>query len=200
MGMEEYVYVLDYLLEGRLEDERPTYKKEPLVIGLGDKYFSILELVQKKDVDFNISERVYIGKKERNKIDYIKRRINYDELTAAAKAELPYVVEKIVMSKEKKFVDFFNRATPITTRLHALELLPGIGKKLMWEILEERKKGQFESFENISSRIKAISDPAKLIASRIVAELEEGDSKMGKGKYRIFVPSGPKDEERGRRR
>ncbi len=200
MGMEEYVYVLDYLPHGRPEDERPIYKKEPLVLVLGEKYFSLLELVPKKGVDFNIHERVYIGKKERDKIDYIKRRISYDDLTAAAKSELPYVVEEIVKSREKEFVDFFNKATPITTRLHALELIPGIGKKLMWEILEERKKGPFNSFEDISKRIKSISDPAKLIVGRIVSELEEEDVKLGKRKYRIFVPSGPREGERGRRR
>lgn len=195
MGMEEYVYVLDYLPRGRPEDGRPIHKKEPLVLGLGGKYFSLLELVPKEDVDFEIQEKVYIGKKEREKIEYIKRRIGYEELTAAAKSELPYVIEMIVRKKEEKFVDFFNSATPITTRLHALELLPGIGKKLMWEVIEERRKKPFQSFEDISKRIKSISNPARLIAGRIESELQE-DGGMGKKKYRIFVPSSRKEEGR----
>ncbi len=197
MGMEEYVYVLDYLPQGRPEDERPLYKREPLVLALGDRHFTLLELVPKKGVDISIHERLYIGKKERDKIEYIKRRISYDELTAAARTELPYVVEEIVRKREKEFVDFFNKATPVTTRLHALELIPGIGKKLMWEILEERKKKPFESFEDISKRIKAISDPAKLITQRIIMELEGEDVKAGKRKYRLFVSTAP---ERGRGR
>lgn len=198
MGMEEYVYVLDYLPRGRAEDERPMHKKEPLVFALGESYFSLLELVPRRGKDFEIQERVYIGKKEREKIEYIKRRIDYDELTAAAKSELPYVIENLVKKYEKRFVDYFNKATPITTRLHALELLPGIGKKLMWEIIEERRKKPFESFEDISKRIKAISDPVKLIVGRIESELQE-ERGMGKRKYKIFVPARQR-EERGRRR
>lgn len=197
MGMEEYVYVLDYLPQGRPEDERPLYKREPLVLALGERHFTLLELVPKKGVDISLHERLYIGKKERDKIEYIKRRISYNELTAAARTELPYVVEDIVRKREKEFVEFFNKATPVTTRLHALELIPGIGKKLMWEILEERNKKPFESFEDISKRIKAISDPAKLITQRIIMELEGEDVKVGKRKYRLFVSTAP---ERGRGR
>jgi len=195
LGMEDYVYVLDYLPHGRPEDERPIYKKEPLVLAIGEKYFSLLELVPKRGVELKAHERVYIGRKERDKIDHIKRRITYDELSSAAKAELPYVLEELVRKNEKRYVEFFNTAMPLTTRLHMLELLPGIGKKLMWEILEERKKKPFESFEDISQRIKAISDPVKLIVSRIITELSEADVKQGKHKYRIFIPQG---KRRGR--
>ena len=36
--------------------------------------------------------------------------------------------------------EFFNNAPAISTRFHVLELLPGLGKKLMHEILDERRK------------------------------------------------------------
>ena len=42
-------------------------------------------------------------------------------------------------------IEFFNKAAPLTTRMHQLELLPGLGKKHMWEIIEERKDKPFES-------------------------------------------------------
>ena len=42
-----------------------------------------------------------------------------------------------------------------------LHLLPGIGKKLMWEVLTEREKKPFESFADISQRIKSIPHPKK---------------------------------------
>ena len=145
MGMEDYAIILDYLPLGRPDDERPLYKREPIAFGIGEKYFTLIELIPKKGVELKPYERVYIGKEKRNKIEYIKRRITYDELSAAAKSELPYVVGKIVEQNEKTFVDFFNKAGPITTRFHSLELLPGIGKKLMWEILEEREKKPFEN-------------------------------------------------------
>jgi putative nucleotide binding protein len=36
----------------------------------------------------------------------------------------------MVKEQEERFVEFFNKAEPITTKLHQLELLPGIGKRL----------------------------------------------------------------------
>lgn len=194
MGMEDKAYILDYLPHGRTEDTRPIYKKEPVAYGLGKKYFSLIELVPKKNVDLNPQELVYIGKESRDKIEYIKRRVRYEDISSGAKSELPYVVEKVVKEREKEYLEFFNKVGPISTRLHQLELLPGIGKKLMWEILDERKKEPFKSFEDISSRIKSLSDPGKLITKRIVMEIEEEGVKTGKGKYRIFVPSGPRRE------
>jgi len=63
-----------------------------------------------------------------------------------------------------------------------LHLLPGIGKKLMWEILEEREKKPFESFAEISQRIKSIPHPEKMIISRILEELEDPNIK-----YHLFT-------------
>ncbi len=192
MGMEDNVIILDFLRLGRVEDDRPIYKKEPLAFGLGEKFFTLIELVPKQGIQVNAHERVYIGKDERKKIAYIRRRVSFDDLSAAAKAELPYVVEEIIEKEEAKFVEFFNEAHALTTRLHSLELLPGIGKKLMWEILDERKKKPFESFEDISKRIKALSDPKKLFVNRIIRELEEEGTRLGKGKYKLFVSLPPK--------
>ena len=82
---------------------------------------------------------------------------------------------------EKRFVDFFNNAQPLTTRMHQLELLPGLGKKHMWEILEVRKTKPFESFEDIKKRVKLMPDPKNAVIKRILAEIK------GKEKHRIFV-------------
>jgi len=107
-------------------------------------------------------------------------RVNYDDLTSIAKSELEKVVEGLVNEKEKDFVNFFNRASPITTRLHSLELLPGIGKKHMWEIIEQRRK-PFESYEDIKKRVPLMPDPSKSIKERILKELRGGE------KYYLFV-------------
>lgn len=191
MGMEDYVVILDYLALGSAEDERPLYMREPIAYAVGEKFFSLLQLVPKQGVELKAHERVYVGKEKWEKIEYIKKRVNYSELSAAAKSELPFAVQKIVEQDERRFVQFFNEAMPLTTRLHSLELLPGIGKKIMWSILEERKKKPFESFEEISTRIKTLPDPKKLIARRIVLELEEEELKTGKIKHRLFVQPFP---------
>lgn len=178
---EEYAYILDFLPQGRYEDKR--IKKEPLALAIGDMEFKLFELIIKPNVIPSIGDRVYIGKdlEKRKEIHQIKRRISYDELTPTAQVELPYVILQIVREQEKRFVDFYNTAQPITTRFHMLELLPGLGKKTMWAIIEERKKGLFTSFQDIANRVK-IHAPDKLIADRIKLELENP-----KEKYHIFV-------------
>jgi putative nucleotide binding protein len=194
MGMEEYGIVLDYLPHGRPEDERPIYKREPLVLAVGENFMTLIELIPKKGVEVQPHERVYIGKGDRDKIEYVKRRIGFKDLSSAARSELPYVIEELVDAKEGEFLKFFNDSHSISTRLHQLELLPGIGKKLMWEILDERKKKPFESFEDISKRIKALPDPKKLIVRRVLSELEE-DRRLGKGKYKLFtMPASQRNE------
>ena len=82
---------------------------------------------------------------------------------------------------QKKFVDFFNNALPLSTRMHQIELLPGVGKKHMWEIINAREEKPFESFEDIKKRVKLMPDPGKVIVKRITEELE------GKEKHRLFV-------------
>lgn len=179
---EENAVVIDILPMGYVSDQRPVYKREPVILAVGVDQFKLLELVPKAGADIQIHDRVYIGDAEREKIERVKRRISYEDLTATAKLELPFVVEQIVRENESRFVDFFNKSLPITPKFHMLHLLPGIGKKLMWEILEQRQKKPFESFADISGRIKSIPHPERMIVSRILHEIEDPDEK-----YHIFT-------------
>jgi len=179
---ERYAWVLDYLPYGALDESKPLYQRKPVVQAVGEKHFVLIELVPKEGVVVEPHQRVYIGDKERELIDHVKRRIKYAELSHGAQSELPYVVEEIVKRYEQRFVDFFNRAYPLTPRMHMLELLPGIGKKLMWAIIEERERGKFKSFDDITSRIPTLHQPEKLIAKRIIEELKDENIK-----YRVFV-------------
>jgi putative nucleotide binding protein len=185
---EDFAYILDYLHYGRSDDNRPMYQKKPLAQGVGEKHFVLMEMTPKENVIPKAQDRVYIGEGDRPVIDHVKRRIVYNELTHGAQMELAPVIEKIVLADENRFLSFFNDAYPITTRLHMLELLPGIGKKLMWGIIDERKKGKFTSFQNLVERVKGLHAPEKLIANRVMDELKDDNIK-----YRIFTtPMPPK--------
>jgi len=174
--------VLDVLMKGHPEDPRPPFKREPIVQAMGLEQFKLLELVPKPAVPINLYDRVYIGDSERDKIERVKRRIGYDDLTQTARGELPFIIEQVVKEREQDFVAFFNKSISITPRLHMLHLLPGIGKKLMWEILEARNKKPFENFTDISARIKAIPHPEKMIQARIMEELQDPNVK-----YHVFT-------------
>jgi putative nucleotide binding protein len=185
---EDIAYILDYLPYGRSDDSRPMYQKKPLAQGVGEKHFVLMEMAPKENVAPKSQDKVYIGEGDRPVIDHVKRRITFNELSHGAQMELPSVIEKIVLTNESRFLSFFNDAYPITTRLHMLELLPGIGKKLMWGIIEEKKKGKFASFKDLVERVKGLHAPEKLIAHRVIDELKEENIK-----YRIFTtPMPPK--------
>lgn len=184
---EEFAYVLENLEYGHPKDTRPLYKREPVVQAVGGDFFTLLELIPVPGVPIQPSERIAIGKWGREKIDHVKRRIDYEDLTQNAKDELQIVVEDLVSKNEGRFVFFFNNSGPVTTRMHSLELLPGIGKKAMWQILEERKKGPFSSFEDIQNRTH-IADPKKIIVKRIFKEMRNED------KYYIFCKPPAKKE------
>ena len=184
---EEYGIVLDYLPQGSPSENLPPHRRTPIAHIMGENYFSLLEVVP--STDLSMYERVFIGKGKRDKIARVKKRLHHDELSATAKSELKFIVEKVVSENEQKFVEFFNTSGPISIRYHKLELLPGLGKKLMNEILEVRKKGPFTSFKDIKERVPSIPDPKKMIINRIINEMQEVD------RYSIFVSRPPKEME-----
>ena len=178
---EENAIVLDFLQHGYPFDTRPVHVKTSIVQAIGKDNFTILELVPKKGIFLQPNEEVYIGEAKRDKVHHINGRIEYTKLTQTAKAELKHVVAQLVRAHEKKFVEFFNKAQPLSTRMHVMELLPGVGKKHMWEIVEERRVEPFANFEDIKKRVKLMPDPEKVIQKRIMQEL------TGTEKHMLFV-------------
>lgn len=178
---EEVAIVLDFLSHGYPQDKRPMHMKTPIIQAIGKEKFTLLELAPKKGFTVVSNEEVYIGEGKRDKIHHILGKLTIDKLTATARSELEFVVRDIVSKDQKNYVEFFNKAQPLSTRMHQLELLPGLGKKHMWEIIEERKNADFKDFEDLKSRVRLIPDPEKLIVKRVLSELE------GNEKYKLFV-------------
>ncbi len=171
MLVEDFALTLDYLPKGK----STSFKEEPIAQLLGEKYFTLLEVVPKGEL--KAMERVYIGKEERDKVLFIKKRINFEELTSTAQNELENAINEIVKKESEKFLKFYNEAGPITIRRHQLELLPGLGKKHMRDILSEREKQAFKSFEDMEKRVPLMPNPEKTIIKRIISELRDKDLK-----------------------
>ena len=178
---EEYAIVLDFLQHGHLFDTRPSHKKTPIVQAIGKCHFILMELIPKKGSFLQPHEEIYIGDGKRDKIHHIFGRVSYENLTQTAKSELDFTLKELVNKNEAKFIEFFNKAGPINTRRHQIELIPGIGKKHMWELLEKRKEEDFKSFEDLKRRVKLMPDPEKAIIRRILVELK------GEDKHNLFV-------------
>jgi putative nucleotide binding protein len=171
--------VLDVLPHGRTEDDRPRYQKQPLAYAVAVEDFRLYEMVIADDADIAFGDRFDVFDAE-----FAERvnEVDYEDLPGGAQSELAYTVEDLVEADEGRFVDFYNDAQPITLRLHQLNLLPGIGKKLRNTILDERKRRPFESFEDLESRVSGLHNPRETLVERIMEELQEDDLK-----YRTFV-------------
>ncbi len=178
---EEKAIVLDFLQHGYPFDTRPSHKKTPIVQAIGTDHFTLLELVPKPGVFLQPLQDIYIGEGKRDQIHHITGRLPPDRMTATAKNELDFVLKDLIAKNEPKFIEFFNKAQPLTTRMHQLELIPGLGKKHMWEIIERRDEKPFASFKDLKERVRLMPDPEKAILKRILAEIANLD------KHKLFV-------------
>jgi putative nucleotide binding protein len=169
--------VLDYMPTGLPDDQRSS---APQAYVLGVDEFQLYLVRFDDDPDVSVGDRVAVDPRGES-VERV-RRVDFEDLSGAANSELEYAVEAIVDADERRFVDFYNEAQAITTRLHALNLLPGIGKKLRNNVLDQRKRQPFESFEDLEERVSGLHDPRQVLVDRILQEIQEADMK-----YRIFT-------------
>ena len=171
---EEYAYVLDFNSRGKSATVKG--REGIIVIAIGEDRLTILEVLAVPNSTFEIGERIYIGKEGRTKIQSVLGKMDYHSISASAQSELTSIVENIVTVNESKFVEYLNNAQPLTPRIHALELIPGIGKTYMKTMLDEREKQKFESYQDLQDRV-GFKDPIKHISERIMDEIT-GESRM----------------------
>ena len=175
---EEHAYVLDFIPRGKSTTVRG--REGAIVQAIGEERLTLLELLGGQNMIFEIGERLYIGREGREKVQSVLGRMEYDSISQSAKNELPNIIEKIVIANEQRFIDYINASQPITPRIHALELIPGIGKTYMMSIIRERDKKKFVNFADVQTRV-GLREPAKLISKRIIEEI------MGQARMNLFV-------------
>ncbi len=175
---EEYAYVLDFTPRGKSITVRG--REGVIIQAIGEERLTLLELLGIPNATVEIGERLYIGRETREKVSSVLGRLEYNDISQSAKNELANIIEKVVIANEKRFVNYINNAQPITPRIHALELIPGIGKTYMMTIIKERDKKKFETFSDLQNRV-GLRDPAKLVAKRIIEEI------MGQARMNLFV-------------
>ncbi|MDP8903060.1 MAG: DUF655 domain-containing protein [Thermoproteota archaeon] len=175
---EEYAYVLDFTPRGKSITVRG--REGVIIQAIGEERLTLLELLGIQNATVEIGERLYIGREGREKVSSVLGRLEYNAISQSAKNELANIIEKVVVANEKRFVNYINNSQPITPRIHALELIPGIGKTYMMTIIKERDKKKFENFSDLQTRV-GLRDPAKLISKRIIEEI------MGQARMNLFV-------------
>ena len=165
---EEHAYVLDFNSRGKSSTVRG--RDGIIITAIGEDRLTLLEVLGISNSTFEVGEKIYIGKEGRTKVLSVLGKMEYGKISSSAQSELETVVETIVSDNESKFVEYLNKAQPLTPRIHALELIPGIGKTYMKTMLEEREKKKFESYQDLQERV-GFKEPVKHISERIMDEI-----------------------------
>ena len=121
-----------------------------------------------------VGDRIYMG------IDHTQRDVVQDvlgfarirDLSNAASIELPIVIQKIIEESPDVFIQqFFNRAGNLSLKMHAFELLPGVGNKKAMEMVASRGRVGWENFAQLNEDCNI--NAAELLAKRFVSEIED---------------------------
>ena len=175
---EEYAYVLDFSTRGRSKTVRG--REGVIVTALGEERLTLLEILGLDESEFEIGEKIYIGKEGRTKVQSVLGKLDYENISSTAQNEVTSVVESIVKNNEQRFVDYVNNAQPLTPRKHSLELIPGIGKTYLKLILEQISRNKFSDYQDMEERA-GLKDPVHHITKRIMEEI------TGETQFHLFV-------------
>ncbi|MHA2305435.1 MAG: DUF655 domain-containing protein [Candidatus Hodarchaeales archaeon] len=162
-------YILDFYPQGKSLSRRRSNDYNPLAVVVTANYFEFYDVILSFGSEFSPQHQLIIKSNDKRILKLNK--MNFDQLSSSALDILPSVIKSIVGTFETRYIKFLNQAHPLTTQMHQLRLLPGVGQKRMWTILEARKKAPFTSFSDFSERT-GISDPISLFSGRILSEID----------------------------
>ncbi|MFW9906623.1 MAG: DUF655 domain-containing protein [Candidatus Thorarchaeota archaeon] len=170
-------FIIDYYPQGKSLSRR-SEDYNPLVVVITVEKFHFYDVILTVGSKYSIGEDLLLSPRNRNILRLIQ--VRYNQLSSSALSNLPTIIRKIVIVSESHYINFLNKAHPLTSQMHQLQLLPGIGQKRLWMILEARKSNPFSSFSDFSTRTN-ISDPMSIFTNRILLELEDSP------KYYLFT-------------
>ena len=165
---EEFARVIGVNRRGRAVTSRG--RDGIIVTAIGENRFTLLEMIGAEGATFETGERICVDREQETKVSLVLGKIRYERLPEQARSQVPATIEQIVDEYEDRFVGYYNKAEHLTTRVHALEQFPGIGRTYTKAILEERARRKFDSFEDIAERV-GLDDPRWCIVQRIVEEV-----------------------------
>lgn len=168
-GLGESV-VIDFYPQGKSLSHRRSGDYNPLAVVITTDWFQFFDVILIVGSEISVSDTLML---KQSNIHILRvTQLRYDQLSSSALDILPVAIKEIIATNESRFITFLNQAHPLTTQMHQLQLLPGIGQKRLWSILKNRKNKFFTSFSDFTKRT-GISDPMSMFSNRILLELEE---------------------------
>lgn len=169
------IYILDILQHGGVD--KAGHQWSPIAQIVEGSKFQLYEIRLNKSriAERKLQEKIIVNENQ-NIFERIQRKITFLDLTPTSSSTLDLVIGQYVNENEPRFIEFINKSGPITIKRHSLEILPGIGKKLMWEIINNRERPPFTSFDDLHSRVPGFK-PVETFTRRIVDEIRDDELK-----------------------
>ena len=93
------------------------------------------------------------------------------DLSVIAQSELHGVVKGILSDNPEVCLSFYNRAGNLTLKMHAFQLLPGIGNSKAISMVETRGRTGWETIASLDEACQI--DAADLLANRLCQEIAD---------------------------
>lgn len=129
-----------------------------------------LFLVRSKLLDDNLSGKegwIEINDPRMGPFSEIRKK----DLSSEAQESLGDIVLESILMDEAVHLSFFNRAQPITLKMHSFQLLPGIGKSTAQQWVQKRGSMGWHDLQGVTNAIG--QDAAGLLAERYVQEMDD---------------------------
>ena len=120
-----------------------------------------------------LGSRVYFGD-DVQKRDVIAEPLGmtrYRDLSNMAQSNLSVVIAEIINDLPEKFLSFYNRAGNLSLKMHAFELLPGVGPSKAREMVEARGRKGWKDLAALNESCSI--DAANLLAERMSEEISD---------------------------
>ena len=108
---------------------------------------------------------------DQNQVDHIVGPCNGEKLNETIRGQLTDVLTTMIKQSPTPHLGFYQRAGPLNLKIHAFQLLPGVGKRIANEMQRARDMGDWSNFENIEADVGF--DPARSLAVRYVEEFAD---------------------------
>ncbi len=146
-------------------------KGPDMIIAITERDFRIsrLKAIQKTELKF-IGDRIAIDSTSEI-VSEIIGLTRITSLSPSALKELPKIIASMLQDSPERCLGFYNRAGPLSLKMHSYELLPGIGSKKAQEMVEARGRTGWTELSALDE-VCGINS-ANLLANRLIEEMND---------------------------
>ncbi len=101
--------------------------------------------------------------------------LRHRDLSPRGVSQLRESITDVINENPEIYLGFYNRAGPVSLKMHAFQLLPGIGQSTAQQMVRSRGSVGWDSLDAVSAACDI--DAAASLAARLTEEMQDPDTK-----------------------